>query len=428
MKSFSLKAAESILKVLARWTIVKYQPGIVGFTGSVGKTSAKEATRAVLLGTRRMRASRGNFNGQIGLPLAILGDWKDEDMHLLSREHSPGKDAFRKFLFLSKVVLISALKLIFGVRSVYPELLILEYGADRPGDIKRLMEIARPQIAVVTAVGEIPAHVEFYQSPEQVAREKSRLVENLPSNGFAILNADDDMVSSMRERTRAHVITFGFSEDAEVRITNFEHRVTEGKPAGIAFKLNYGGSFVPVRMPHCFGRPPAMAAAAAAAVGLVFGAHLVKIAEALSAYQSPPHRMKLLAGVRGTTIMDDSYNASPLSMAAAIDTAKSIGAARKVAVLGDMLEIGEYAIQAHEEIGRRAAKVFDMILTVGPRAKFIAEAALAAGKVKKSVLSFNDANEVVSKFQDLIKNGDLILIKASWGMHLDRIVHAIKQL
>ncbi|MEK9186168.1 MAG: Mur ligase family protein, partial [Patescibacteria group bacterium] len=354
MKNQLIKILKWKLRLLAKLTIRKYQPGIVGITGSVGKTSTKEAVNVVLRSFRSVRASSGNFNNDIGLPLTILGNY----------------DRVGGVFFWCQVILASCLRLL--VRVNYPEVLILEYGADKPGDIKYLLEIAKPQIGIVTAIGDIPAHVEFYSGPETVAREKSRLVEAIGATGFTVLNFDDQAVLDMKERTRAHVVSYGFGEGSEMRITNFEHRLDNGRPAGISFKLEYGGSFVPVHLEDSYGKAQTYAAAAAAGVGIVFGLNLVKIAEALGYYQSPEHRMKLLVGVKGTYVLDDSYNASPASMHEALNTIRSLGKMRKIGVLGDMLEIGKYTIEAHEEIGRMAAKAFDALVTVGSRAKFIA--------------------------------------------------------
>lgn len=406
MKEFLKK----ILYILAKWTLKRFQPGIVGVTGTVGKTSTKEAVVAVLRQIRKIRASSGNFNNEIGLPLTILGGW----------------DKTGGVFFWLKVICVSLSRIIFG--GSYPELLVLEYGADRPGDIKYLLELAKPQIGIITAIGDIPVHVEFYSGPDAVAREKSKLVENLPAIGFAILNFDDESVYEMRERTRAHVINFGFGEGAEVRITNFENRIEDEKPAGISFKIEYGGSFVPVRLDDAFGKAQAYAAAAAASVGLAFGMNLVKISEALSYYQAPPRRGKLVPGIKESHIFDDTYNASPLSMHAAIDTIKSFKMKRKIGVLGDMLEIGKYAIEAHEEIGRLAGKVFDVLVTIGPRAKFIADAANKAGMARKNIYSFDTVDEAESTVQDIIRKGDLVLVKASRAIELDKIVEEIRQI
>lgn len=416
------------MKILAQATIRKYKPGIIGVTGSVGKTGTKEAIYTVLRNMRTARMSQGNFNSAIGLPLTILGDWPDKDLHLLSREAPPGKNRIKKALFLLKVVSMSVLRLMFGTRAAYPEILVLEYGADKPGDIKKLLDIVRPQLSVITAIGAVPVHVEFYSGPEAVAREKGRLIEHLASNGFAILNGDDEAVASLKDKTRAHVITFGFNEGVELRITNFEHRVANGVPQGVSFKLNYGGSFVPVKIDGSLGRAAAYASAAAAAVGIVFGMHLVRVSEALFYFKSLPHRMKLVPGIKNSLIIDDSYNASPLSMESAIETMRTLPAIRKIGILGDMLEIGKYSIGAHESIGQLAAKVFDVLVTVGPRGKFIADAAKQAGLSRRNIISVQDADEAVLPVQGLLKKGDLVLIKGSHAMHLERIVREIKQI
>jgi len=399
---------EKIIRKLAILTLKKYQPGIIAVTGSVGKTSTKEAIFAVLKDSRFVRANHGNFNNEIGLPLTILGDYTQIS----------GK------MFWVKVILMAVLRLILRLK--YPEILILEYAADKPGDIKNLLEVARPQIGVVTAVGDIPAHVEFYSGADAVAREKSKILEALPSTGFAVLNIDDKYVADMKSRTKAYVMTYGFGDDAAIQITNFENRVENGKPEGISFKLNYGGSFVPVRIDGCLGKPQAYAAAAGAAVGFAFGLNLVKISEALQSYKSPSQRTTIVPGIKDTFVIDDAYNASPMSMAAAIELVASVKFKRKIAVLGDMLEIGKYTIEAHENIGKLAGETFDILFTVGPRSKFIAEAAHKKGMPAKNIFSFESADDAKVKIQEVIKKGDLILVKGSHAMQLEKVVEEIK--
>lgn len=408
MKESSIKILRFILKLLAKGLLWRYRPGVIGVTGSVGKTSSKIAIASVFKGERYVRASAGNFNNEIGLPLTILGNYS----------HIGG------IFFWARVIIAALWKL--TVRGRYPELLILEYGIDKTGDMKELLDVAKPNIGVITAIGEIPVHVEFFAGPEALAREKSRLIEYLPAAGFAVLNYDDMTVMDMKERTRARVLTFGFGEGADVRITNFETRSEKMRPLGIAFKLEYGGSFVPVRLDDVFGKAQGYAAASAACVGLIFGMNLVKIAEALQIYKPVPGRMALLDGVKDTFIIDDSYNAAPLSMHAALDTLRNLKAKRKVAVLGDMLEIGKYTIEAHEEMGRLAGKIADLLFTVGARAKFIAEAAKKAGLPRTRIFSFDTAEAAAGVVQEKIRKGDLILIKASRGIHLEKIVEEIK--
>ncbi len=400
---------KDLIRRLAIWTINKYQPGVIAVTGSVGKTSTKEAIFSVISPHRQVRANRKNFNNELGLPLTILGDY----------EEIGGK------LFWLKVIFMGFLRLMFRLR--YPELLILEYGVDKPGDMKYLLDIARPQIGVITAIGEIPVHVEFFSGPEALAREKSKIIEGLAATGFAVLNYDDDSVYEMKERTRAHIMSYGFGDGADMRISNYEVRMDGATPAGISFKLNYGGSFVPVRLDGCFGKAQAYAAAAGASLGIIFGLNLVKIAEGLSGFKAPPGRGKLVEGIKQTFVLDDTYNASPLSMRAAIDTAGHLKAKRKIAVLGDMLEIGKYTMEAHEEIGRLIPGVFDILFTIGARAKFIADSAEKEGLAKKKIFSFDTAEEAGPEIQKLIKKGDLILIKASHAIGLDKIVEEIRK-
>lgn len=413
-----------ILKRLAEATLWKYRPGIIGVTGSVGKTSTKQAIFAVLGNDRRVRASYGNFNTTMGHPLTILGDWKSSDLELFGTSNKNSDNKLKKMFFIAKVILFSAYRLVF--KKTYPELLILEYGVDRPGDMRELLQIVRPNIAIITAIGEVPAHVEYFSGPEAVAREKSRLIEFLPAAGFAILNNDDLTVTNIKDRTRAKIINYGFNQNSTVRITNFEHKASVGGVIGINFKIEYGGSYVPVRIDNCIGKGHAYAACAATCVGLIFGLNLVKIAENFKNYVAPKGRSLVCKGIKNTIIIDDSYNASPMSMHAGLDTLRSLKAKRKIAVLGDMLEIGDYTIEEHQALGTLVSKSADILVTVGPRAKFIAEGAKKAKMSSRHIKSFDTSDEARIAIQNLIKKDDLILIKGSHGVELDKIVEEIK--
>ncbi len=473
MKYLFIKILKWILKTLSQLIVLRFQPQVIAITGSVGKTSTKEAIYAVLSAKSglinggkkclRVRKSKGNLNNELGIPLTIIGDWTDEELKLVSRDTPKGGKRLKKLLFWLKVIISAKMRIFFGRKDSYPEILILEYAADRPGDIEYLMDIARPQIGIITAVGEIPVHVEFFSGPEALAKEKAKLMEDLPANGFAILNFDNEIAMRMKEQTKARIISFGFGEGLpalsaqagqagpDLRISNFENRLTQTitdytrtnmeksrlesalSPhksvfGGVSFKLEYGGSFVPVVLKNVFGRAQAYAAAIAACVGLIFDLNLVEISEALSSYYQPVRgRMNLIAGVKDTYIIDDSYNASPISMEEALRTISELPAKRKIAVLGDMLELGKYAIEAHEDIGRLAAKTVDILVTVGPRAKFIAETAKISGLPENKILSFDTSREACLAVQSLIKKGDLILIKASRAVGLDRVVEEIKK-
>ncbi len=426
MKKFFVSILRWKLKKLAQLTILRYRPGIVGVTGSVGKTSTKLAVAAVLGPSRRTRFSRGNLNSELGLPIAIIGDFADEEIKIVSHDTPYGEKRFRKAFFWMKVIFTGVTNLIRKKRD-YPEILVLEYGADKPGDLKQLLEIARPNISIITAIGDIPVHVEFFSGPEEVAREKARLIEQLPSAGFAVLNYDDDTVLDLKDRTRAHVFTYGFQKGTELRLANFENRVENGKPAGVSFRMEYGGSSVPVRIDGAFGKAQAYAAGAAAAVGLIFGINLIKIAEALRAYWPAPGRMELVPGAKGTSIINSTYNASPLSTHAALDTLRDLPGKRKIAVLGDMRELGEYSIEAHERVGRMASQAANVLITVGVAGKIIAEAAKKHGMARRNIQSFDTADEAIDAVQNTLKKGDLVLVKGSHSMELDKIVDSIRE-
>jgi UDP-N-acetylmuramoyl-tripeptide--D-alanyl-D-alanine ligase len=409
MKAKVLGWIAFLAAILAKLTLGRYRPRVIGITGSVGKTSTKLAVATVLsiAGQKRVRAAGGNLNSELGLPLAVLGDY----------QQSGGP------LFWFKVLLGSTLKLFLPWRrSAQPQVLVLEYGADRPGDIKKLMKIVKPDVAVVTAVGETPVHIEFYQNREEVIREKSELVVNLTPPAKAVLNADEAALLELKKKIAVPVMTFGFSQEADLRISNFENRSQAGKPFGISFKLETETSSVPVRIEGIFGRGQAYAAAAAAAVGLIEGLNLVEIAEALSFYRGERGRLRLIPGIKQSYLLDDSYNSSPASAENALRLLADLPASRKIAVLGDMLELGEYTIAAHEAIGQLAAEVVDLLVTVGPRSKFLAASAKQAGLKSEDVYSFDTADQAKLAVQSLIEEGDLVLIKGSQGMRMEKIV------
>lgn len=418
-----------ILNGLARATVKRFKPVVIAVTGSVGKTSTKEAIFAVVSASKRARCNVGNFNSEYGAPLTILGQWTPEQLRVIGRDGGE-VSAARKMMFFLHVIVRSAIRLCFGWRGLYPEVLVLEYGADKPGDIAYLTAVAKPDIAVVTAVGDIPVHVQFYDSPEAVAREKGRLIESLAASGLAVLNADEIRVVDMQKKTRATALTYGFSEMADVRIIDFENKVEqhEGviKPVGVVFKLGYDGAFVPVRIAGALGPAQAYSAAAAACVGLAFSMNLVAISEALTYHTPPAQRMQFLKGKQGTVIIDDSYNASPLSMANAIETVRALKPKRAVAVVGDMKELGSFSEQAHKTIGAQIAKVFDVVIAVGEDSVHYAEAAAKAKLAKKNVVHVATVDEALGSLGALIKPGDVVLVKASHSVHLDKAVEVMR--
>ncbi len=399
-----------ILYVFARLALVRYKPLVVAITGSVGKTSTKEAVYAVLRAQyhSRVRKTELNWNTEIGTPLTILG------------LPSGGKNIFVWITIFFRALL----KIVWDPQ--YPHVLVLEMGADKPGDIQYLAGLARPTIGVVTAVGDIPVHVEFFAGPKNLAREKARLIEALPmSSGYAVLNYDDETVLEMRERTRARNITFGFGENAAVRATAMEVREGESGPEGINFKLEHNGKIVPVRLYNIFGKSAVYAALAGACVGIALKMNLVEIAEALALIEPPPGRLRLIKGEKQTRILDDTYNASPLAVQMALETLASLEAKRRIAVLGDMLELGKYSEAAHRAVGEKILNCADIFIAVGERARFIADEARGRGMAPEKTFEFSATTDAAAKLEDILREGDVVLVKGSRAMHMENIVKEV---
>lgn len=403
------KFLEKRLAAQARRLLRRAHPEIVAITGSVGKSSAKQAVAAVLARLGSVLVSPKNFNTEIGVPLTIL------------RLPAGGRSPWRWLGILWRGCARS-----WGDVREYPSMLVLEMGADKPGDIAYLINLAPPKISVVTTVGE--SHVEKFGSIENVAKEKRTLVEKLPKDGCAVLNRDDERVWAMRERTKARVMSFGFHESADVRAleVSMNYALDGAGTCGMRFKITAGGSTIPVFLPNILGRHAIYAALAAAAVGLAKGMNLVAIADGLAAYEPPPGRTRVIPGIKRTVLIDDTYNASPKSTKAALEILKELPAdesRRKFAVLGDMLELGVLTVGGHEEIGRKAVECgADCLVFVGEKMGDAEKAALAAGASPDKLFHFSTPGEAGRFVQERMKQGDIVLIKGSRGMHMEIVV------
>ncbi len=403
------KFVEKKLARDARRLLKRTQPEIIGITGSVGKSSAKQAVAAVLGGKFRVGASPKNFNTELGLPLAIL-------------ELPNGGHSVWRWL---KIFKKAAWRSVFP-RKDYPKVLVLEMAADHPGDIAYLTSIAPPKIGVVTAVGE--SHAEFFGSVENVAKEKQTLIQKLPKEGQAVLNRDEERVWQMKERSKAPVIGFGFHEEADVRAldVSMRHVLEADGGCGMAFKITAGGATVPVFLPGVIGKQSVYAALAAAAVGLAKGMNLVEISDGLAKYEPPPGRMRCLGGIKRTLLIDDTYNASPKSARAALETLRDLPieeGKQKFAVLGDMLELGPVSVSGHEEIGKMAAEIgLGCLVLVGERMGDAKKAALAAGMPADKIFHFSKTEDAGRFVQERMHQGDIVLAKGSRGMHMECVV------
>jgi UDP-N-acetylmuramoyl-tripeptide--D-alanyl-D-alanine ligase len=347
----------------------------VGITGSVGKTSVKEAAAVVLASRLRTLKSPGNANNEIGLPLTLLR--------------------------LDATI----------------EAAVLEMGMYTGGEIADLARIARPSIGVVTAVA--PVHLERAGSLQAIADAKAELVEALPVDGTAVLNADDPIVRDFDRRTRARAVRYGTAGDADVRV----EAVRAAGVAGTAFTLAVAGARREVLTP-ALGRHSAMNGAAAAAVGLAAGLSIDDIVPALSRGWSADHRAQLVDLGR-YRLLDDSYNAAPSSMLAALEVLATLPG-RPVAVLGEMLELGELSDAGHHAVGEIAGRTLSELVTVGPGADRIADAAVAAGLPAGRVHRAPDRAAAAAVLRDVVRDGDVVLVKASRGAALDLLVDDLR--
>ncbi|NQV13626.1 MAG: UDP-N-acetylmuramoyl-tripeptide--D-alanyl-D-alanine ligase [Parcubacteria group bacterium] len=407
-EKISRKIIQRVLRWLAKLTIKRYRPRIVGVTGSVGKTSTKEAVYLVLQQKYSVRRSSGNYNNEIGIPLTILG----------------ATAAGRSILGWLGVFIKSSLKIIY---CRYPQIIILEMGVDRPGDMDYLLDFIKLDVGILTKISSLPAHLEFFKSVEKLAQEKIKLVSSLGKGKRAIINADDPIIKKHLVDIKASSLTFGIEETASVKasniVTDSEFTKRENGIGGVTFKLQYKKSIVPVRLPYILARHQIYAALAAAASGIALGLNLVEISQALAELKPAPGRMSLLSGIKNSYLIDDTYNASPDSVTAALMVLGELKVdGKKIAVLGDMKELGDKNEEGHRKVGRLAATA-DILVTVGESAKFIADQALQAGLAQDQIFQFAGAVEAGKFIQNnILQEGDLALVKGSQAMRMEKIV------
>ncbi|MEN8240547.1 MAG: UDP-N-acetylmuramoyl-tripeptide--D-alanyl-D-alanine ligase [Chloroflexota bacterium] len=349
---------------------------VIGITGSVGKSTTKEMIAEVISRKYPTLKNEGNFNNEIGLPLTVLG---------LTKGHRRA---------------------------------VLEMGFYVPGEIKFLCEIARPRIGVVTNIGTV--HAERAGSQKEIAAGKAELVRALPKDGFAILNYDDPLVRQMAEETQAAVLFYGMSPEADLWADQVEGLGLEG----IRFRLHYKNEVIHLRVPM-LGQHSVQTALRAAAVGLVEGLGWQEIVSGLR-FGHMQLRLMAVRSDEGALLLDDTYNASPQSTLAALNLLAELDG-RKVAVLGDMLELGQYEEQGHQKVGIRAAEVADFLITVGQRAHLIASSAKASGMPEELIIEVEETTQAIEVLREQLNAEDVVLIKGSRGMRMDAISPALEK-
>lgn len=397
------KLLQKYLRFAAKIYLKRAKPKIVAVTGSVGKTSTKEAIFEVLRikFKNTIRKSEGNLNNETGAPMAILG-----------YKNSPAN----VFAWLP-IILTAIFRAIF-LRII--DVLVLELAADKPGDIEYLTQFIKPDVAVITNIG--PAHLEAFETLEKIVEEKMSLLKALPEEGSAVFNVDDEYLNKYSRGEHWDTLTYAIQNEAEVMAKNITTEINDLEPQ-TKFQINHEQEKYRVEI-HTLGRVGNVyAALAAAAVGIIFELNPQDIIQGLGNIKNEKHRMEVVRGKNNSIILDDCYNANPASMKMALDILRNLpdnpapfAGGRKIAVLGGMREIGKITDEAHKLIGEYAQTVADEVVAVGQLAQKY--------NAKKY---FDNPAEASAYLLSKISSSDIILIKASRAVGLEKIVEALRE-
>jgi len=404
MKNLLKSIVVTILTIEARLVLLKYDPKIIAVTGSVGKTSTKDAIYTMLSNGHYVRKSQKSFNSELGVPLTILGlpnAWSSLSGWLGN--------------------ILEGLHLLFS-RNEYPEWLVLEVGADRPGDIRRLHWL-KPHIAVYTRFPDVPVHVEFFESPEQVIAEKRELGKALRPQGTLIVNADDPKMVNETLQEGQNVISYGFAEGAVVRGMDSRVHYEQNMPNGMDCTVSFQAETHQVVLQQALGTQHLYSLLAALAVAAAEGLKLETSIAALAEHRVPPGRMHLIDGINGSVIVDDTYNASPVAVEAGLNTLTSMHVpGRKIVVLGDMMELGDYSVAEHKKVGEHVAMTADYFVAVGVRMRAAAESAQATTHQCERIEAVQDTAEATTLLRETLSEGDVVLVKGSQSVRMEKIV------
>ena len=391
------------MKPIYRWVVhrladrvlARHHPQVVAIAGSIGKTATKEAIAAALGAAKRVRKTEGNFNAEIGVPVTIIA----------------GGKARRGLGWL--LVPFVGLKTWLG-GGTYPEVLVLELGTDKPGDLEPLLKLVQPKIGVLTAIA--PEHLEFFGDLDSVAQEEASVLTVLGQSGIGVVNADDKLALAQAEKTQLRSIKFGWSDASEVQAVHME--VTHdghGRPIGQTIKVAIDGSTVPIAQPGIIGRHQAYPFLAALSVCQALGVPIIDGVNGLKQYLPPPGRMRLLEGVNGATIIDDSYNASPHAMQAALEALTELEVpGQRYIILGQMSELGTSSATWHAWVGEQVNQQgCDQLLTVGPLADRIGQAAAEHGFPADRIQNVPNAEAAAAEIRAKLGPNDVVLLKGS---------------
>ncbi len=404
-----------VIKIMtweAKLLLWRTKPLVVAVTGSVGKTTTKDAIYTVVKKGVWARKSEKSYNSEVGVPLSVLGlpnGWSDP---------------------LSWLKNISDGLVIALFPGDYPKVLVLEVGVDRPGDMVNLTNWLKPDVVVLTRLPVVPVHVEFFPNPEAVVEEKMQLVKAIKPDGTVVYNADDPLiVEKISEIDNVKKVSFGLNSGADFWAEELEIAFTQYRPVGTKARILHHEEQADVEMVGVVGSGPLYAYVSAVAVGSLFDVSLKDAVTMLSEMSPTPGRMRLVPGIKRTMMIDDTYNSSPAAVEQALCAVRDMRSYgyRKLAILGDMLELGRYSTAEHEKVGELVATCVDALVAVGVRARSIAMSAERAGMPPERISIFENVDEVAKVLLNELEEGDLILIKGSQGMRLERLVKALME-
>lgn len=412
MKEILKKIIVLIITIEARLIVWRYKPKIIAVTGSVGKTTTKEVIHTALSGSLEIRKNYKSLNSEIGVPLTIIGL----------------ESGWNSFLAWIKIIGLGLVRFIYSKK--YPKWLVLEVGVDHPGDMEKTASWLKPNVVVFTTFSEVPVHVEFFESPEHVMEEKSKLLNYVKSDGLVLLNADDKNVLKIKSKSSVKTVTYSVADErADFYASNYQinYDKENNNPKGLSFKVNYSGKVFPINLNGVLGEQYIYPVLISLAIADSIGVSVIDAVANLVNFVPAPGRIRIIEGMKNSVILDDTYNASPVAVQKALHILKEIETkGKKIAVLGDMLELGKYTTPEHKKVGELVHDLkIDILVAVGLRAETIAEKAIEAGMSKESVYVFRKSYEALHLVEELISENDVVLVKGSQGIRMEKIVEAI---
>ncbi len=393
-----------LLAFFAHKILNKYQPLVIGVTGSVGKTSTRHAIASVLSKKYNVREPIKNYNNELGILLTVFGTEGWEKQHKI----------------LAWIRILSKALGVWVLPYKYPEILVLEYGIDHPEDMDDLLKIVKPKIAIVTNIGF--SHIEHFGSQQLIAKEKGKLVESLPSDGTFIYNLDDPLVVQMTERTRAGLISYsGSSQNADFYLVSEQEKLEVPFSTHLKIKNSHQDKELEITIP-VIGKGHSMAALVAVAVSEVLQVEKGFLQAGLQNYKPILGRLNILPGIKNSILIDDTYNASPGSMIEAVKLLARFAGQKKIAILGDMLELGDQSDSAHKEIGQLVSQLpIQKLIGVGDMGKIITDSALSNGMSEQNVSWYANSDIAQNSISQDIENESIILVKGSQGARMEKI-------